>query len=305
MPEGTVNLPTNIASNENFAVSCEPNQCVPDCANVFAMVHVSYLIRGGTRVMWTLTDSFNDPTPWSFQLQVSRVANQNADDWENVGLPVENSCYAIDPIKQNYAKATQDAHYRIKLTTPHGTYYSNPTAKAGILMPRDWRLAQEIVRKERVRFRYSSQDGYLLKRRVSGKDCPRCLDLQTMEVTDPYCPQCWGTGKECGYYYPLGCIWADLSPVTRKKNIDDHGMRGTIQDIIVTGRMLMLPLIDELDVWISRKTDDRYYIQAIQDVAEIRGVPLIANVEMRPAPYTDVIYNIPIPQQDAWLQQTC
>ena len=126
-----------------------------------------------------------------------------------------------------------------------------------------------------------------------------------MEVTDPYCTQCWGTGKECGYYYPLGCIWADLSPVTRKKNLDDHGMRGTVQDVIVAGRMLMLPLLDEMDVWVSRKTDDRYYIQAIKGVAEIRGVPLIATVEMRPAPYTDVIYNIPIPQQDAWLQQTC
>jgi len=305
MPEGMVNLPTNIVSNENFAVSCEPNQCVPDCANIFEMVHVSYLIRGGTRVMWTLTDSFNDPTPWLFQLQASRVANQNADDWENIGLPVENSCYAIDATKQNYAKAPQDAHYRIKLTTPQATYYSNPTAAAGILMPRDWRLAQEIIRKERVRFRYSSQDGYLLKRRITGADCPRCLDLQTMEVTDPYCTQCWGTGKECGYYYPLGCIWADLSPVTRKKNLDDQGMRGTVQDVIVAGRMLMLPLLDEMDVWVSRKTDDRYYIQAIKGVAEIRGVPLIATVEMRPAPYTDVIYNIPIPQQDAWLQQTC
>jgi hypothetical protein len=67
----------------------------------------------------------------------------------------------------------------------------------------------------------------------------------------------------------------------------------------------MMPLIDEKDIWVSRKTDDRYYIHAIQDVAEIRGVPLVANVEMRPAPFTDVIYSIPIPQQDAWLKETC
>lgn len=307
MLEGTphVSTPSATVSNQNFNVSCEPETCQPDCPSVFAMVHVSYLIRGGTRVMWTLLDTFNDPLPWSFQVQTARVGNPLADDWENVGLPVENSCYAIDPYKQNYSKGEQDAHYRIQLTTPKGVYYSDPTAKAGILMPRDWRLAQEIVRKERLRFRYSSQDGYLLKRRITGNDCPRCLDLQTNEVTDPYCTQCWGTGKECGYYYPMGCIWCDLSPVARRKNLDDQAMRGTIQDIVITGRMLMLPLVDELDVWVSRKTDDRYYIQSIQDTAEIRGVPLIANVELRPAPFTDVIYNIPIPQQDAWLQQTC
>lgn len=67
----------------------------------------------------------------------------------------------------------------------------------------------------------------------------------------------------------------------------------------------MLPLIDEGDVWVSKKTDDRYYIHKIQNTAEIRGVPLIASVELRPAPFTDVIYQIAIPQQDVWLQEHC
>ena len=69
--------------------------------------------------------------------------------------------------------------------------------------------------------------------------------------------------------------------------------------------MLMLPLLQETDVWVNRETDDRYYIHSIQDVAEIRGVPLIANVEMRPAPYTDIAYTIPIPQQDEFLSGAC
>jgi hypothetical protein len=292
-------------ANANFFATCEAAPCPSACENVFEMVHVSYLIRGGTRVMWTLREKFNDPQPWMFQLQAGRTANQDADDWTNVGLPMTNSCYMIDPEKRNYSKGGQDAHYRIKLVTPVATYYSEPTAKAGILNLRDWRLAHEIIRKERLRFRYATQDGYLLKRRITGNNCPRCLDLQTMEVKDPYCPQCWGTGKECGYYYPIGCVWADLSPLTRRRQLDNEGMRGTVRDIVITGRMLMLPLIEEKDVWISRKTDDRYYIESIQDVAEIRGVPLVANVELRPAPYTDVIYNIAIPQQDAWLQQHC
>ena len=288
----------------NYNVTCESNYCPPECESVFDMVHVSYLIRGGTRVMWELLPEFNDPRPWNFQLQVGETGNENADDWEDVGLPVENTCYAIDSSKRSYSK-TQDTHYRIKLTTTLGTYYSDPVAKSGILGPRVWRLAQEVVRKEKLRFRYTSQDGYLLKRRATGQDCGKCLDLQTGEVTDPYCTECWGTGKQCGYYYPMACIWADLSPKTRRLHLDNNATRGTVQDIVVTGRMLMLPLIDEQDVWVSRKTDDRYYIHSIQDVAEMRGVPLVANVEMRPAPFTDVIYNIAIPQQDEWLSGTC
>lgn len=286
---------------DKFKISCETDFCTPTCDNVFDLVHVSYLIRGGTRVMWDLVPTFEDEKPWEFQLQVGESGNPNAHDWENVGLPVEDGCYAIDASKHEYGKSP-NTHYRIKLTTPNGVYYSEPTAKMGVLAPRDWRLAREIVRRELVRFKYSAQDGYLLKRIISGKTCTRCLDFQTNEVKDPYCPNCYGTGKECGYYYPMGCIWADVSPVTKKMHVDDQGARGTVQDITVSGRMLMLPLINEYDVWVSRKTDDRYYILSIQNAAEIRGVPLIANVEMKPAPYTDVIYDIPIPQQDDYLE---
>lgn len=290
-------------ANENYNISCENNYCPPSCSDVFDMVHVSYLIRGGTRVMWTLRPKFSDPQPWTFQLQVGLNGSEFG-NWENVGLPIDNSCYAIDPQKRVYGKVLF-THYRVKLTTPNGTYYSTPVSKSGILEARDWRIAQEIVRKEKLRFRYTSQDGYLLKRRIGGKDCSRCLDLQTGEITDPYCPECLGTGQQCGYFYPLSCIWADVSPRTRRLHIDDQAVRGTVGDIVVSGRMLMLPVVDEFDVWVSRKTDDRYYIQSIQNVAEIRGVPLISNVELRPAPYTDVVYNIAIPAQDEWLQGTC
>jgi len=285
-------------------IDCLGNYCPPECPEVFDMVHVSYLIRGGTRVMWLLQSDFNDPLPWSFQLQVGYTGGQDSNDWADVGLPVENGCYAIDTTKRVYSK-TQSTHYRVEVTTPNGVYYSQPTSKDGILGKRDWRLAQEIVRKEKLRGRYSSQDGYLIKRRSTGEPCSACLDPQTMEVTDPYCEECWGTGIQCGYYYPMACIWADLSPRTRRMHQDDQSMRGTIKDIVISGRMLMLPLIGEQDLWVSRQTDDRYYIHSIQDAAEIRGVPLIANVEMRPAPFTDVIYNIPIPQQDSWLAETC
>ena len=281
---------------------CETNQCPPSCENVFDMVHVSYLIRGGTHVMWALLPTFLDPTPWTFQLQVGHGGTSTADDWENVGLPLVNACYAIDPGKETYSVITLPIYYRVKLTTSVGVYYSDPVAKAGILSARDWRIAKEIVRKEKLRFRHIAQDGYLLKRRVMGANCPVCSDFQTLETLDPYCSHCWGTGKECGYFYPVSCIWADFSPQSQNMNIDDQGMRGTIQDIKVSARMLMLPLIREQDVWVNRKTDDRYYIHSIQHTAEIRGVPLVGNVELHPAPYSDVVYKIAIPQQDDWLE---
>lgn len=263
------------------------------CPFVFDRVHVSYLIAGGTRVLWDVVPEFSDPLPWSFQLQVGSTGNPDADDWQDVGLPVENSFYAIDGEQRAWGKQSP-TYYRVELTTPQGIYVSDPTNGLGVLDARDWRIAREIVRKERLQSRRADQDGYLLKRRTGGLKCPACLDLQTDESLRPSCPVCYGTGFQCGYYYPMAGVWAKVDPKVYHKR---SGPRGPVADIVVKTRMLMLPLLNELDVWVAGKTDERYFIHTIQHVAEMRGVPLIASVELRPAPYSDIIYTLEIPQQ--------
>jgi hypothetical protein len=277
---------------------CQPCEALDRerCPSVFDRVHISYLIRSGTRVVWDLVPEFKDPLPWVFQLQVGRVGDPLSGEWDNVGLPQENAFYAVDSEQRVWGK-TQWSHYRVKLTTPAGHYFSQPTNLLGILNHRDWRIAREIVRKERLRNRLATSDGYLLKRRFSGAKCTQCVDLQTDDVRNPDCTECWGTGYQCGYYYPMPCIWADLSPRVAHKEIDNAAARGTVKDVVVTARMLMLPLLETYDVWVNKKTDDRYFVHQIQSVAEFRGCPLIANVELRPAAYHDIIYEIPIPQE--------
>ena len=246
--------------------------------------------------MWDLVPSFKDPLPWTFQLQVGRVGDPDSQEWTNVGLPMDNAFYAVDGEQRVYGK-TQWSHYRVVLTTPDGIYYSIPTNLMGILSRHDWRLAREAVRKEKLRNRLATCNGYLLKRRFSGELCTQCVDLQLGDVRNPDCTECWGTGYQCGYYYPMACIWADLSPKTAHRDMDVGSGRGTVKDVVVHGRMLMLPLLESWDVWVNDKTDDRYFIHSIEHIAEIRGVPLVANVELRPAQYTDVVFDIPIPEE--------
>lgn len=273
---------------------CQP--CPPVCPSVFDTVSVSYLIRGGTRVMYTLLDSFLDPGPYVFQLQYGSTANPYADDWVDVGLPVENQYMVIDPEQRMFGKQNT-AHYRIQLTTPQDTYYSDPVGAQGVLSGRDWRLARETIRQFRRMFRYGpgGQLGYLLKRRVTGVKCPRCLDLQTGESKDPNCPLCYGTGFQCGYYYPIACVWAILTPTTHRLKSDP--VRGQVDDVVVSAIMLAIDMLSKEDIWVNARTDERYFIHSVQNIAEIRGVALVANVELRPAPYTSVIYDIPIPAQ--------
>ncbi len=273
------------------------NPCPPACASVFDRVVVSHLIKGPTRIMWELLDTFIDPNPLSFQLQVGMTSNPDADDWANVGDPVVNQYIAFDPEQRVWGK-TNWTHYRVILTSPLGVYYSDPVGGLGVLARRDWRIAREIIRQRRVAYRIGpgGQQGYLLKRRWTGAPCPTCLDYQTKECRDPNCPTCYGTGFLCGYYYPVNCIFAELSPRARHMTIDDQA-RGLIQDVVVQAEMLMTDMLSEQDVWVAAKTDDRFYIHSINHTAEIRGVPLVAKVEMRPVPYTSILYSIDIPEQ--------
>lgn len=282
-----------------FDEACPP-VCPPKCELVFDRVVVSYLIRGGTRVMWQLLDTFTDPRPLNFQLQVGRTNNQDADDWLDVGLPVENAYFAFDPDQHVWGK-TDWTHYRIKLTTTLGTYYSLPTGGMGILDRRHWRAAREMIRQKIKDWRLgpSGQEGYLLKRRWVGQNCPICLDYMTKEVTNPDCPDCYGTGKKCGYYFPMACVYASLSPKYRHTELDGDkgGQRGTINDVVVQAEMLGGYLLDELDIWVAKKTDDRYYIHEVQNTGELKGVPITSSVKLRPVPYSSIVYSINIPQQ--------
>ncbi len=276
-------------------MDCE-NPCPDDCPSVFDRVVVSYVIAGGTRIMWELLPTFMDHGPLTFQLQVGETASNDADDWLDVGLPVVDQYYAVDAEQRVWGK-TNFTHYRIKLTTPTGEYVSTPVGGMGILDHRDWLLARNLLYQRRIQQRLGpgGQRGYLLKRRWTGTPCQTCLDLQTEEVRNPDCPSCFGTGKECGYYYPQSCIWATLNHKGYRAKTDAN--RWTVNDIVCKAEFLCTEMLGEEDIWVAAKTDDRYYVHEVQHTAEIRGVPLVADVVLRLVPFSSPIYAIEIPQQ--------
>jgi hypothetical protein len=168
----------------------------------------------------------------------------------------------------------------------------------GTLDRRSWRLAREMVRQRLVAYRYGpgGQRGFLLKRRWTGMPCTKCLDYQTREVRDPACTECYGTGFQCGYFYPMKCVYAELSPRSRRMSIDEQA-RGTIQDIVVSADMVMIELMNEEDIWVGEETDDRYYVHKVTHNSEVRGVPIAGTIELRPVPYSSAVYSIEIPDQ--------
>src|SRR5688572_20923419 len=157
-----------------------PPACTPEvlsCTSpVFSRVTVSYFYAGNSTISWAMDPTFIDPLPWTFQLQVGHTGTNLADDWTDVGAPVDNVAQLVDPDPELWGK-TPDAHYRVVLTTSVGTYTSDPADVLGDLDQHAWLNAQEIVRKERLRHEVlASPNGYLLIAKRYGPVCSECID---------------------------------------------------------------------------------------------------------------------------------
>jgi hypothetical protein len=251
------------------------------------------MVRGVTRVWWQLESTFNEPGPRVFQLQVGNTGLRDAIDWRNVGAPVTDGYLAYD----DAWRATGGdlvTHYRVTLTTNNEVYISQAVNCFGELAERDWVLAREVLRKERLRHKYVSVDGYLLKPYRFGRPCKKCRDELTGETLNSNCVICNGTGFEVGYHPPLPLQCWDLSLQTIEEQIDNQ-VKGTTRDNAeVTARVIGFPGISRHDIWVNGKSDERWFVHKIAVAAAVRGVPLIYNVTMGLVPFNNPIYAIEI-----------
>jgi hypothetical protein len=258
----------------------------------FRRLKIDCVIAGGTRVSWDLNPHMVDPGPYSFQLQVGHTGLTDADDWEDVGAPEIDTYYIIDDEKRTWGK-TLDPHYRVKLITGVATYYSEPESCDGKLSKRDWLNAREIIRKEILRHSVlTSPEGYLLKVRRYGPRCTECTDEFTEEVSKTNCPDCYGTGFQNGYFEPMPACFADLS----QPQVRDHRnpSKGMDKEYVISARFIGDTQLYSYDVWVNKTSGERYYLHTIKTAAHVRGVPIVYDAELRLAPFSDVIYTVPV-----------
>lgn len=272
--------------------------CLDECTWVFDRVRVTPTIKHGARIEWTLHPQFADPGSRTFQLQVGTTGLDTADDWQDVGLSASDVFYMLDDTPRVFGK-TQWIHYRIKMTTSAGVYYSTPQHAWGDLSFKYWQKLRNVIRLWKVKLTktHAGQLGYLLKRKVTGAQ-PELgegvLDYLTGEVVNPQAAETVGTEYIGGYYAAVPCIYAELDRVIRREHLDKTGMENKIQ---VDARMLAVPMIDSYDVWVDKDTDFRWAIHAIQHLVEVQGVPAVLQVKLRLLPFTDAVYQIEIADQ--------
>jgi len=257
----------------------------------FRRVSVDHMVRGVSRIWWQLDPLFNEPGPYVFQLQHGHTGLRDTTDWKDVGSPVVNGYNAFDPA---WHEGGYDilSHYRIKLTTPSNVYISQAANCFGELTERDWLLSREIIRKEQLRHRLVSVSGYLVKPYRFGKFCTRCRDQLSQEILDSNCPVCSGTGYEVGYHPPLAMQCWDLSPEVIEEHVDNQVKGSTRENAYVSARVIGFPALNKNDIWVNGSNDERWRIETIQVLAELRGVPIVYNVKMGLLPFNNSVYAI-------------
>lgn len=261
----------------------------------FRRLAVDHMIIGVSRIWWELDRQFRDMMPYMFQLQAGNTGNPNATDWINVGTAGMNTFFAEDDEHRegNYGKSLI-THYRVVLTSGSGhKYVSLPVHTFGELQEKDWVLAREIVRKEKLRHQLVSVEGFLLKRMRFGEKCESCIDPLTGGILDSKCPECNGTGFKVGYHPPTP-LAVDMNPeavIDLLKGTETPGPTTIVDDQM---RILGFPALAKHDVWVDGKSDQRWILHEIANMAEWRHVPLVVTAKIKLLPFTDQVYKIPV-----------
>jgi len=266
----------------------------------FSQTDVITTIRDERLVTWWVDGSTKLPDPIEFYVDRARSGGE----FEQLAGPLANVCVYVDLEPFNWNK-DKNTFYRIRYRIGDSWVTSDPIQANGSWSRQDYLYVRELFRKECLRQREVGVPGMLFKQREWGSACPRCADFDTKQPADGQCPICYGTGIDHGFYEPIA-LTVDLNPLTSERKESDLG---TVQPDVIVGRAMHYPMISSFDVWVSITSNARYRIRKVTNVAEWRGRPLIANLELRLIPQTDVLYmlgtEIPVssePANDAWNQ---
>lgn len=247
---------------------------------------------GQAYVTWRIHHSMHDKGPYDYKLQVARTPNANDPEWEDVTGFQQDVAYLNDPGTPVYGHYL-DKYYRVILKTGENTYKSPAYGIFGQLRPREWEIAKDIRRRERLRYGYTAVPVTVYKLKRYGEPCPHCVSSQSEGSSNSKCPYCYGTGFLGGYHTGFGMQMMDISPSQLREihYSDDVATFNTSQDAY-QARAAGIPELSEGDIIVDESTDQRFKVSTSPVIAQIRRVPLVRQVDMTLLPFSDIAYSI-------------
>jgi hypothetical protein len=264
---------------------------------VFDRLQVVTQPLGGTMVSWSLKDGFKAKGPFNFFVDVARTG-ASPEEWQPVNkTPAVDDCMLTDPHPRHFDQLA-DQFYRVRLCLPGeggAVHHSAPQQANGLWSRRDWLQAREIVRKEHLQQRKRTNTaavGWILQRRRWGQPCGRCIDFDTGEVVSKGCHDCFGTEFTGGYFRAIHYVFTSELWSREFRWDDNVGIRNDVTK--PSARGVNHPHLQTNDVYVRRDNGERYFINKIDVKAELGGIPLIINAELRLAPANNIVYTVPL-----------
>ena len=248
--------------------------------------HVLPNYYSGHTYTWEVSDTFSDPQPWVFTIERS---DDGQSGWTDLVPDLENIFTYVDPTKPNKTDKDLDPFYRVRLETSVDTYHSAIRGTYGDLPKRDYLQAREIMRKEHLTMRKKGGvPVHTWKRTKTGIECAACKDPVTGGIIDTNCPECLGSQFKGGYSGPYA-TWAVFS--LRKSHKKFDGLVPEDKQVFNI-RVIGHPFINNGDVIVDIVSNRHYIVEDIDDMLEIRRVPIILQLIAYEETTTNIIYKL-------------
>lgn len=254
--------------------------------NFYLVATTGYLQRA---FQWVLEDRFTDTAPFTFELQASETS-----DFSSIAYTISagSNYYALDNTKKLQSNIPA-LMYRVKLTTG-----SDRVFYSGILhyfdLPENayhYQKAKEIVRKENVRFKYTGQNGWILKRKNYGEASANNLDpISKVPLSDRLLD--YGTGKAGGYHTPVAIKYSREGKKIQT-TLSPQGF-GTVNQEAMRIRMTGFPLVTPYDILVTDNGPRYLFDEVNPTLMPGTDVVVVQSCEVNLIPFTDPLYKITI-----------
>lgn len=214
------------------------------------------------------------------------------DNWEEIATDLNDTSY------EDHPPIITDAlpyYYKVVIHTTYGIYESPVVSNIGRPPKRYELLANRILRRI-LNLPISDAKGYLLSRKITGQRCSTCYDSDLKVSLTSDCTNCYGTGFVGGYIkIPFEVRLLGRTPISIYGPIQDPRQQlGMLNPTNFKAKLSGFPIIKPFDAFISSSDLRRYYITNAVTSAEIGGIPVVFDVEMRLAESNDVLQKYPI-----------
>lgn len=258
--------------------------------NPFSSVEIFQDYENGHVIQWTLLSSFNDPMPHTFFLECTETADFSSLLFsKNVG----NGFFAVDETSKKTGTFTH-TNYRVKLVTPTLTYFSSPLIRSATLpVLRKELMAQEIIRKEKVRLKYTGEFGYLLKRKTTGQISTNTVDPRTkVPIADS--TEDYGVGYLGGYYAP---VQINFTPEEYgEQTAFSEGGLGIKNSETYKIKLVGFPAIVVKDIIVNNDNVRHVVTKIERTLFPGTKTPILQSIAMSMVPIGDTIYKIAVPR---------